>query len=986
MSEQTCDIGAAFESAEGCFERGDFQGALDGYLALLTERLRVTQTAAVSFTSADLFVVERLADLALLYRRLQAADELLAGMAELCLRNRNVFSADYATLKRVQIALARSKIVEAFNLLNSMEGRIGSLDSIDFTTAGLQQWEEKCIWPDAQDADRSFMFSRLYLVMGRLLSSLGQYGQGTVALSRGLTHCSRDNWPEELVVQTRTSLELALIMSFAEKGELDEALRRLNLLPREWNGRNQPGFYVTSLELRAKVHMLRGALGEAKSLLEEVLTFCRARQFTEAAQSARLNLAQMLILLNQTSTAEKLLLEAKEISRVGCDPIVLQRAECLLQLSDARSASLAEGIPLAPTVTDMWGSGKRAEGPAQTSSSARTEDPIQTPFELPQAASFLSFFEDRVLAFQWLLSRQAVEKASQFLEEVKQTFGASDSAIIEGRLSSLSGMLAYYQGRYPDAEDLLLEARGRLTRLGLVPDLWQAQRILGWCYAKQGRSEAEQRQLAEESQSLLARMAEALPPDDRAIFNINKWTTEEEWIAGRIDELVAIKKAVARRAWWGRAQGHFILWRRLDILLRHIDSFRHIRAERTMDLGEPGSREKRVLPLWRRLLFHPLRRVTVSFLVLPDRVLIARLGWLSLDFAVAPMTRLRLRTLVRRWHELVRDIPVQPQPLSRLSMSGNPPMSGAGDIRDIRRKARGVSAWSEAAFKCVHVADELGAELLIPELLQTLPRRIHAITVVADDSLHGFPFSALRFGDGYLIERYAVSFGIETFPATKTGVRTQSARRACIVGVSRGTESLPPLPGVIRELAIVDECLSHNGWQVQVLRDNDADVTSVLRLVPHVRLMHLACHGTFAANRPDQSGLVLLSKDKGINILTARTLSETNFVSVDHMTLSSCWAADHFVLPGRWVIGLPEVLQRAGVKSVLGCLWPVNDRTSVAFMNQFYKNLMVFPRDEALRRTQLDCLKLKLQGCEDLDTTGLSHWAGYGLYGTPNRL
>jgi tetratricopeptide (TPR) repeat protein len=986
MSELTFDIGAEFESAEGCFERGDFHGALEGYLALLTERLRIIHAATVSFTSADLFVVERLADLALLYHRLQAADDLLAGMAELCLRNRNVFSADYATLKRVQIALARSKIVEAFSLLNSMESRIGSLNSIVFTTSGLQQWEENCIWPDAQDADRSFMFSRLYLVMGRLLSSLGQYGQSTIALSRGLTHCNRGNWPEELVVQTRTSLELALIMSFTERGELEEAVRHLNSLPREWNGRNQPGFYVTSLELRAKVHMLRGALGEAKSLLEEVLTFCRARQFTEAAQSARLNLAQMLILLNQTSAAEKLLLEVKEVSLAGGDPIVLRRAECLLQLSDARSASLAEGITLAPTVTDMWGSGRRGEGPAQTSSSTRTESPIQTPFELPQAASFLSFFEDRVLAFQWLLSRQAVEKASQFLGEVKQTFGASDSAIIEGRLCSLSGMLAYYQRQYPDAEGLLLAARSRLTHLGLIPDLWQVLRILGWCYAQQGRSEAEQRQLAEESQFLLTRMAETLPSDERAIFNINKWTAEEEWIAGRIDELVAIKKAVARRAWWGRVQGHLMLWRRLDILLRHIDSFRHIRAERTMDLSEPGGCEKMILPLWRRLFFHPLPRVTVSFLVLPDRVLVARLSWMSLDFAVTPMTRLRLRTLVRRWHELIRDTPVQLQPLSRLSMSGSPSISGAGDIRDIRRKAREVSASSEAASKCVHVADDLASGLLIPELLRSLPQRIHAITVVADDSLHGFPFCALRFGDGYLIERYAVSFGIETFPATKTGSRTQNVRRACVVGVSRGTESLPPLPGVIRELAIVDECLSHNGWKVQVLRDDDADMTSVLRLVPHVSLMHLACHGTFAANRPDQSGLVLLSKDKGINILTARTLAETNFVSVDHMTLSSCWAADHFVLPGRWVIGLPEVLQRAGVKSVLGCLWPVSDRTSVAFMNQFYKNLMVFPRDEALRRTQLDCLKLKLQGCEDLDTTGLSHWAGYGLYGTPNRL
>ena len=78
-----------------------------------------------------------------------------------------------------------------------------------------------------------------------------------------------------------------------------------------------------------------------------------------------------------------------------------------------------------------------------------------------------------------------------------------------------------------------------------------------------------------------------------------------------------------------------------------------------------------------------------------------------------------------------------------------------------------------------------------------------------------------------------------------------------------------------------------------------------------------------------------------------------------HATLSSCWSADHFILPRRWVISLSETLWRSGTQSILSCLWEVKDEFAVSFMNRFYKYLYLhkFPRDEALRHTQLDCLR-----------------------------
>ena len=43
----------------------------------------------------------------------------------------------------------------------------------------------------------------------------------------------------------------------------------------------------------------------------------------------------------------------------------------------------------------------------------------------------------------------------------------------------------------------------------------------------------------------------------------------------------------------------------------------------------------------------------VSFLVLPDRLLVIWSGFLTLGFAVSPVTRLDLRERVRCWHELM---------------------------------------------------------------------------------------------------------------------------------------------------------------------------------------------------------------------------------------------------------------------------------------------------------------------------------------------
>jgi CHAT domain-containing protein len=187
------------------------------------------------------------------------------------------------------------------------------------------------------------------------------------------------------------------------------------------------------------------------------------------------------------------------------------------------------------------------------------------------------------------------------------------------------------------------------------------------------------------------------------------------------------------------------------------------------------------------------------------------------------------------------------------------------------------------------------------------------------------------------------------------------------------------------------------GWlnrrQFKVRRFDDsapkfepAKKAAILDRLPRADLFHIACHGVFKADAPDQSGLVLIPQPDAPEILSLRELSDLNLADLRHATLSSCWSADHFILPGRWIISLPETLWRAGARSILGCLWVVSDDLTVAFMRRFYERLETCPRDEALQLTQLECLRRKLPNCEIEDQSNLYYWAGYNLYGDHERL
>lgn len=422
---------------------------------------------------------------------------------------------------------------------------------------------------------------------------------------------------------------------------------------------------------------------------------------------------------------------------------------------------------------------------------------------------------------------------------------------------------------------------------------------------------------------------------------------------------------------------------RLQGLLEHIDRYKDALVKRRIQGHRAEVNDAPTSALWRRLLIHPKNRVTLSFLVLPDRVLVIRSGKFLLDFSVIPITRLEVRNLVQRWHKTVQGVSRR-RNLSAI-LEDDCEMKETSTSRELSAIPDEDEDFDELLMGSVAdqgktIANQLAQMLDFPSLLKSLPKNTRSLTLVPDDILHGFPFATIMHQGKYLIEQYALSITYESSSLRTTPPLTQ-APKALLVGVSRGTRQFASLPAVDKELHQMKPWFTRHRIDLWTLKNNLAHKAVIIDGLSRATLLHIACHGTFKHNSPDQSGLVFIPNPEQIEILSLRELSNLNLTGLRHVTLSSCWSADHFILPGRWIISLPETLWRSGVQSILGCLWEVYEDVAVSFVTRFYDYLDELPRDEALRRTQLDCLEGRLPDCGNLDTANPLLWAGFNLYG-----
>lgn len=984
------NIKIAIKEAEYQRSQSNLAKAYQIYLEILIEYLS-SQNDFNKFSALIMTVIHSLVDLTILFGDLEETENILAFAVRKYQEVENFSMAYFTHLKRIDLAIDRSDNL-AKKLLHQLYSQIGDIENLDISPLGLIKWEADCFRVQTDTQEKTVLFAYLYLVMGKLLSSLGQYEKSIIMLERGLFYTGEKT--PSIARQADLSIQFAIASAYLEKGDLKLAQEKLKYLWDEFNQFEQPEALVRYLELDGKIHLLHGSLGQALNNFEKVKNicqnFCKGTSFFYPGLQATINLAHLLISLNQTNLARQHLKEALKAAKILKNAKLIRQISLLIQLAKARSTSLASEHPDA--VSQM-------QGKSKNNYSKKIKKSKDDCFYLFYSSNYLAKFEDRVLNFHLLLSHLDLEKANILLSNIQESFLLSDSKLIKIKINILEAILSYYQAR-ENNNDLkniyevalnLERICSELLKLGLKLELWQTQRFLSWCLSRLENSKLKKlfigkekikvkhQIIIQENQKLLEEITNSLPLEAQAIYSLNKWTSDEESLAVDINSLQKLNNQIKENFIFLRPWKYWLNKLQLHDLLQRIEYYKDLVVKKNVETNKFYANKSLDTSLFFRLITHPINRITLFFLVLPDRILLVRIGWLLFDFQVLYHTRKKLRDLVQLWHKKMQTVSKKRDFLISQYF---------GKIRDLEDE--NDLLMNEFKNETKEISKEIAKLLNFSSLLNDLPKRIKAITIVPDDILHGFPFATIIHRDRYLIEDYSLSISYQTNHIKLSNYIPSKEKKALVIGVSQpaslGKMNFQSLPGVKAEIKKIENWLNQLGFPRKILENNyqkekhqEPSKQAVIQNLTSSTLVHIACHGIFEYNRPDRSGLILVSNSE-VEILSFKELSNLDLTQLSHVTLSSCWAADHYILPGRWIISLPETLWRSGVESILSCLWQVSDTVAVAFMADFYENLKKFPRDKALQRTQLKCLKNQLNDCHD-QIDNPFFWAGFNLYG-----
>ena len=212
------------------------------------------------------------------------------------------------------------------------------------------------------------------------------------------------------------------------------------------------------------------------------------------------------------------------------------------------------------------------------------------------------------------------------------------------------------------------------------------------------------------------------------------------------------------------------------------------------------------------------------------------------------------------------------------------------------------------------------------------------------------------------MDEFTVSYAISATVLAKARQEAQARRdtELRLVGVGNplpesaevGEDRPGSLPFARAELESIADMLP--GGTARTFYEHQATRQTLLDALPGANLVHLSCHGRFRADDPLESGLLLADGE-----LTLRDIIAAGFTALSACrlaVLSACQTAiqDFRNLPDE-AIGLPAGLTQAGVPSVLGTLWSVNDASTALLMVRFYELLLQdrLPPPVALRQAQL---------------------------------
>ncbi|VEP17860.1 conserved hypothetical protein [Hyella patelloides LEGE 07179] len=244
--------------------------------------------------------------------------------------------------------------------------------------------------------------------------------------------------------------------------------------------------------------------------------------------------------------------------------------------------------------------------------------------------------------------------------------------------------------------------------------------------------------------------------------------------------------------------------------------------------------------------------------------------------------------------------------------------------------------------------------LIQPTEAELVNHNIETLVFVLDGSLRNLPMAALHDGEKYLIEKYRVALTPGLQLLEPKSLKNQKLK-AVVAGLSESNQGFSALPGVKTEVTEISQSIPS-----QLLLNQEftnASLREQIRETPSP-LVHLATHGQFSSN-PEETFIV--TWDDQIKVKEFEDLLRAREETIDAqpielLVMSACQTATG---DKRAALGIAGVAVRSGARSTLATLWSVKDDSTVALMDEFYKQLAdtsSVTKAEALRQAQISLI------------------------------
>ena len=258
---------------------------------------------------------------------------------------------------------------------------------------------------------------------------------------------------------------------------------------------------------------------------------------------------------------------------------------------------------------------------------------------------------------------------------------------------------------------------------------------------------------------------------------------------------------------------------------------------------------------------------------------------------------------------------------------------------------------------------------------------VDTIVYAPDDIMRYVPLAALHDGKQWLAERYQINYltalaltPLEPDPNKTPKVLAAALTEAHQVKVLGQTVNFPALQFTQPEIETLAKTLPNT----TKLINQGFNRQNLTTGIPQNTILHLATHGMFVPNSPDQSIIVM---GDGSTISLREIEQQWKLPNVSLVVLSACETAIGGKLGnGIEVLGFGYQMQRIGSRASISSLWTIDDGGTQGFMNTFYTELKQGKTPAfAIQKTQKDFIQGKVTAKEIEQFRGLVPYVKGGV-------